>query len=384
MTKRVIVIGLMAVAATTACMTAAAAPPDSTKVTQDAEMLRFIARALPWYPNSTFSVVSDDRHMTPSGSFRLVEVARTGAPQFFSGNTVVLVDEPANVVWFGTIGQVPKEEGDDDGTQVKAFISDWLPEQLFKNMRIRSKVDWDVKSTGPSALLPFDLVVDTGYGSFRRPGGVTVDGAYLVIGGPLPADKDPVAYRRELFDDSDEVMWDHKNNGEPLEIVEFSDFECPACRAKWPLIKGQLAAHGKEILHGMVNFPLQAIHPWAFRAASAAWCVDQLKPEALARFKETFYGLQSDMENALVTPTSVDFVVGENLDEKAFRACYLKQPSLDGVLAQMALGNRLGIMSTPTYFFNGWLVQVPDPAMLGELVPTLIAGEDPSPGKLGK
>ena len=74
--------------------------------------------------------------------------------------------------------------------------------------------------------------------------------------------------------------------------------------------------------------------------------------------KELFYSLQKDMEVSLVTTTSLDFIAGAGLDEEAFRACYLRPPSLSNVHAQIALAQDLGVMSTPTYFVNGWMVQV--------------------------
>jgi len=173
-------------------------------------------------------------------------------------------------------------------------------------------------------------------------------------------------------------MWDSVSEGKPeLEIVEFSDLECPACRAKWPLIKTEIEKHGRSIRHGMVSFPLTSIHPWAFRAACASWCVAEQDPQALIPLKEAFYSLQREMEVSEVTPTAVDFVEGHDLDEVKFRECYLKEPSIAAVHAQMALANRLNVHATPTYFVNGWMVQLPEESWLPDLLNRLLAGEDP-------
>ena len=132
-----------------------------------------------------------------------------------------------------------------------------------------------------------------------------------------------------------------------------------------------------RVRHGMVSFPLAMIHPWSFRAASASWCVALQDPQALIPFKETFYSLQRDMEVALVTPTSIDFVVGRGLDEGAFRKCYLREPSIDAVHRQMGLGQTLGVHSTPTYYLNGWMIQFPDGLWFPALVERLLNGEEP-------
>ena len=127
----------------------------------------------------------------------------------------------------------------------------------------------------------------------------------------------------------------------------------------------------------MVSFPLTTIHPWAFRAASASWCVAQQDPHALIPFKETFYALQREMEVSLVTGTSVDFTVGRGLDEGRFRECYLRPPSIDAVHEQLSLGQIMGVASTPTYYVNGWKIQVPDGSWFPALVERLLRGEEP-------
>ncbi len=374
MKSKMMIVGLVLLTAAKVFAAPPAAKPELPP--QDAEVLRFVGRAMPWHPTSNFKILSDDKHMTPSGSYRLIQVDRTGSPGL-DGRTTLVVDEPGKAIWSGNVGRLPAKEVGSNTEELKAFVDGFIPDILMKNMRMKAKVDWNVFKEGPSALIPFDLVVDTGYGAFRRPGAVTIDGVYVLLGAHLPFDQDPVAFRREQFEDSDTVMWDHEGEGAAVRIVEFSDFECPACRSKWPLIKNQIKKYPKDVLHGMVNFPLPSIHPWAFRAASAAWCVSDMSPALLPQFKEIFYNLQNDMELSLVTPTSVDFVIGQGLDEDQFRECYLKPISLDGVHDQMAFGNVLGITSTPTYFVNGWMLLASDALTLDMLVKAMLAGEEP-------
>jgi protein-disulfide isomerase len=352
---------------------------DDQKPEPAPKVMRFIKRALTWYPDSQFELVSNTRFLTPSGSYRIVEVARTCASRLLTGKPTMMVDENANTIWLGSVIQLPPiQEAGASTEALRTFLSQFLPEALSASMGLRIVgLEWDLGPRRPGALIPLDLMVESGYGKYRRRAAITADGKYLVMASGMPLDEDPVAYRRRLLADSDLVTWDMGSGNEAVEIVEFSDLECPACKGKWPIINMVLKKHQNEVRHGMVSFPLTSIHPWAFRAATASWCIAVQNPHALASFKETFYALQREMEISLVTPTAIDFIAGRGLDEGTFRECYLRAPSIDGVLRQLSLGYGLGLNATPTYFVNGWRIQVPDGSWFPAFVDRLAKGEEP-------
>jgi protein-disulfide isomerase len=343
------------------------------------KVMRFVQRALAWYPNSEFELVSNTKFQTPSGSYRFVEIARTCASALLTGKPTMLVDENANTIWLGSVGELPPFQSAGAGPEaLRTFLSEFLPEALKSSMGLKVEVEWDAGPRRPGALIPFYMKVDSGYGSSRRDAAVTSDGKYLVMASEMPLDEDPVAYRRRLLEENKFVVWDTAAGGKAaVDIVEFSDLECPACKGKWPIINMVLAKNAGSVRHGMVSYPLTMIHPWAFRAASASWCVALQDPEALIPFKQTFYDLQREMEVALVTGTSIDFIAGRGLDEDAFRECYLRPPSIDAVHGQLSLGQTMGVSATPTYYVNGWKIQVPDGSWFPAMVERLIKGEEP-------
>jgi len=354
------------------------AAQDSNVPEPDPRTMRFVQRAVAWYPDSVFRLVENTRFETPAGSYRFVTFERTCASELLSGKPSAIIDEEADTIWMGSVGELPSD-GMGKGTEaLKTFLSGFLPEAMRASMNMKVKVEWNTGPMKPGAVLPLELLVETGYGFTKRPAGVTADGKYIIIGSEMSLKEDPVAARRRLLSESDVVVWDtNGDRGSKVEIVEFSDFECPACKNKWPLIAELLKQQGDAVSHGMASFPLTMIHPWAFRSANAAWCVSRQSPEALIPLKETFYSLQREMEVAMVTPTAVDFVAGQGLDEQAFLDCYLHDPSIDAVHRQMTLGNILGVRSTPTYVVNGWMVQVPAEPWFSEMVARLVAGEEP-------
>ena len=370
--KLMIALGLViAGAATVEAQDPATPEPDERTV-------RFVQRAIAWYPDSTFKLVENTRHQTSSGSYRIVTVERTCASRFLTGQPTVLVDETTNSAWLGSVGELPFQGVGAEPAAVKTFLESFLPDALKASMNLKVRLEWDAGPRRPSALIPLTLLVDTGYGESRRPAAITADGKYVVMASEMPLDEDPVAVRRRLFAESDLVMWDTEDGaGSKVEIVEFSDFECPACKSKWPIIQMVLGKHAGAVRHGMVSYPLTQIHPWSFRTASASWCVALQNPGALIPFKEIFYSLQREMEVSLVTPTSLDFIAGRGLDEAEFRACYLKTPSIDAVHGQISLAKKLGVNSTPTYFVNGWKIQAPDGSWFPAFVDRLLKGEEP-------
>ena len=58
----------------------------------------------------------------------------------------------------------------------------------------------------------------------------------------------------------------------PITIVVFSDFECPFCAQAVPIVKQMLEENPGKIRFVLRDFPLEQIHPNAFKAAKAANC----------------------------------------------------------------------------------------------------------------
>jgi len=351
-------------------------PSPTPVVPQDPVVLRFVERASPWYPGSSFRVVRDERQQTASGSYRFLGVQRECASKYLSVRSAWLVDEVAGVVWAGSLGRIPREQlnGSED---LKTFVGRYLPVALMRAMRLRVKVVWEVPNTPSGALIPFDLEIQSGYGTYRKPGAVTADGAMVILGSSMPWKADPVEYRRKLLHDNNLVLWDHDPEGASIDLVEFSDFECPGCKGKWPLIHEAVEKFAGAVRHGMVSFPLTQIHPWAFRAASVGWCVAQQEKDLLIPLKEQFYSMQGEMAVSMVGAVAKDFVAGHGMDEAAFEACYLKPSSIDAVHRQMSLAQELNVMATPTYFVNGWQIQMPAKDWFFPFLERLAAGKQP-------
>ena len=57
----------------------------------------------------------------------------------------------------------------------------------------------------------------------------------------------------------------------PIEMIEFSDFQCPYCESAFPTVNQVLNTYGDRIHFTYRHYPL-AIHPRARPAAEASQC----------------------------------------------------------------------------------------------------------------
>lgn len=58
-------------------------------------------------------------------------------------------------------------------------------------------------------------------------------------------------------------------------LIEYSDFQCPACGQFYPYIKEVIEEHGDNLRFEYRHFPLLSIHPYALKAAHVAEAAGQ-------------------------------------------------------------------------------------------------------------
>lgn len=131
----------------------------------------------------------------------------------------------------------------------------------------------------------------------------------------------------------------------PLTLVEFADYQCPACENTWQHVVDEIALypHGLKLLFR--NYPLK-MHPQSFSAATVA--------EA-ARQQGHFWPMHDALMSSKGKLTEKDiqiYLERLNLDAKQFRLdCQASAKA--AVNEDIVLGQRLGVHSTPTFFVCG-------------------------------
>jgi len=135
----------------------------------------------------------------------------------------------------------------------------------------------------------------------------------------------------------------------PIEIVEFSDYQCPFCarhaRETLAEIDKTYVSTGK-LRYVFRNFPIEGIHPLAFRAHEAAACAAEQGKfwEMHARL----FGNQKalDPENL---PKHAETI---GLEMSRFRTCFDSRRLSVRIRQDIAEGRALGVNGTPMFFLG--------------------------------
>ena len=159
--------------------------------------------------------------------------------------------------------------------------------------------------------------------------------------------------------------------GAKVAIVEFVDLECPDCARAAPLVKEVSKAEKIPVI--VHDFPLP-IHTWSFQAAVIARYFDT-KSKALGdEWREFCFTNQPAITADNLNPTAQKFAQ----DHKETLP-FLVDPSgklSDKVKADFQLGQRIGIVHTPTLFVvsnsskGEPFVEVLDRSLLTQMIET--------------
>lgn len=163
----------------------------------------------------------------------------------------------------------------------------------------------------------------------------------------------------------------------PVEVAEYSDFECPYCARfavlQLPDIQQRLVATGR-VRWRFMHFPLDG-HQKSPQAHLSAACANQ--QGKFWPMHDAIYANQADWV-ASRRPDRLLRGLAQRigLDPDAYDRCVSQQAAWGAVLADRRLGDSLGVSATPTFFVNGRrLEQVPNYDELRRLVDSLAPAE---------
>ena len=333
---------------------------------------RFGSAYLPYMPGATVKADVNREAVTAVGPYLTMTVVKQSARPERKEQAGMLVDPQTKTAAVGIVVQLPEAQPAVTPDTLPAFCEQSLPELLRRALNSQVRLRWPGTPTRMTGVVPLAALVQTGFGWMSLPLAISADGRWLVVGGTWALDRDPRAVRREMLANA-KIQWDPEHENAVVKVVEFSDYQCPACKREWLEYKPVFTSFGDSLRHGIVNFPLTSAHPWAFKASVAGLSIGEIWPEQVVPFKEFMYDQQATVDASTVDDAVFAFVQTRSLDEKAFRSSYMSEAAMETVLRQMELGHRLGVTGTPTYYANGEALPLFEPDWASKRLQAIIA-----------
>ena len=130
-----------------------------------------------------------------------------------------------------------------------------------------------------------------------------------------------------------------------MTIVEFSDYECPACRATHEVVKQVRAAYGDKVQWIYKEYPLKR-HKDAFKAAEASHCAED---------QGKFWEYQERLFTApdLSPDNLVSIAVQLGMSQEKFRQCLQDSRYKPLVEKNVRDAVQAGLDRTPSFMING-------------------------------
>ncbi len=151
--------------------------------------------------------------------------------------------------------------------------------------------------------------------------------------------------------------WAKGTPGKPV-LIEYSDFQCPACGAYYPIVKQLASEYSSRIQFVYREYPLTEIHDNALSAAYAAEAAGLQGKfwemhDALFEHQKEW----SEVSDPLLMYEQYATTIG--LDMNKFKEDRSGSVVKDRVKQSRASGDAAAVRGTPTFFFNGKRLQNP-------------------------
>jgi protein-disulfide isomerase len=215
------------------------------------------------------------------------------------------------------------------------------------------QLSWKIVSIKPSqaeGLAEVDVQISGPQGQGGQTFFVSEDGKHAVVGEIIPFGAHPFEQARRILE--------KKANGPsrgpanaPVEIVEFSDLQCPHCKEANPTIE-KLINEDPNIHFVSQNFPLPS-HNWAMKAAEYADCVGRASNDGYWKFVDSVFAAQNEITADNADQKLTDLADKSGVKGADMATCAAQPDTQSRVEASVALGKSVDVNSTPTLFVNG-------------------------------
>jgi protein-disulfide isomerase len=213
----------------------------------------------------------------------------------------------------------------------------------------------DVGNPHPGPLAGFSEVgvhASAGQASQDEVFYISKDGKKIIRGSVFDVGQNP--FKEDLDKIKTDLQPSMGTPGAPVVLVMFSDFECSFCKEEAKMLRANLlSTYPKQVRAYYMDFPLDAIHPWARAASIAGRCVFQQNPNAFWDFHDWIFDHQGEITADNLKSKVLEFAQGKEIDSLQLGRCMDNKSTEADVNKTAAMGRSLNILSTPTLFVNG-------------------------------
>lgn len=150
------------------------------------------------------------------------------------------------------------------------------------------------------------------------------------------------------------------NKESGVTLIEYSDFQCPACGAYYPMVKKLEEELGDKVAFVYRNFPLRQLHPNAQIAAQAAEAAGN--QGKFWEMHDTLFEKQkewSSQNKDQTKETLAQYAQSFGLNADQFKNDLESKETKQKVDDDYSSGTRYEVDATPTFFLNGKKIESP-------------------------
>lgn len=146
------------------------------------------------------------------------------------------------------------------------------------------------------------------------------------------------------------------NPGAKVTIIEFSNFRCSYCQLSWAKMEKMLENHPQMIRYVFKHFPLKSLQG-SFELSEIAASAQVLSDEAFWMIHDFFFSPEGQVivrEDVSVVIRKIEEILKEKgFDVRGFKSALETGKGRKKVMEDMAVGNKIPVMGTPTLIVNG-------------------------------
>ena len=156
------------------------------------------------------------------------------------------------------------------------------------------------------------------------------------------------------FSTKQEVSRATGNQNAPIKIVEFIDFQCPACAVGSKFLNDRVKKDPEKYYLELKYFPLRN-HTHGLLASHFAECSGE--QGKFWEFHDEVLAMQGQWARLVNARPAFEFIAKKiELNQDQLNVCLQNPKTEETIMADKAEGQALKIRSTPTYFVNGKMV----------------------------